>query len=258
MSRMFHVDKQEHTARITFSNPPHNELSIQALLELGDVIDDLCNDKKIVVLIITGDGDKYFSTGAEIIQERLVDPAYVSQITSAFHEVFQKIVEFPVLTIAAINGFALGGGLEMALSCDTRIAEKHAVFALPEARLGLLPTGGGTQNLPWLIGEAWAKRMILCGEHIRVEVAKDIGLVEEVVVKGDAIEAAMRLAKYTAAQSPDAIRSCKQLIHQSRNICLKSGLAKEKVYFSKLLEGSNALEGVNAFVNKREPKWTWF
>ena len=112
-----------------------------------------------------------------------------------FGEAFEALSAFRGVSIAAVNGYAMGGGLECALACDIRIAEEQAQMALPEAGVGLLPCAGGTQNLPWLVGEGWAKRMILCGERIDARTAERIGLVEEVVAKGQALDAALKLAE---------------------------------------------------------------
>ena len=134
-----------------------------------------------------------------------------------FGEAFETLSQFRGVSIAAINGYAMGGGLEVALACDIRIAETQAQMALPEAKVGLLPCAGGTQNLAWLVGEGWAKRMILCGERLTAEKALQIGLVEEVVASGTALEAALALAEKVAEQSPSAVTACKKLIQQGRS-----------------------------------------
>ncbi len=118
-----------------------------------------------------------------------------------FGEAFAALTAFRGVSIAAVNGYAMGGGLECAMACDIRIAEEHAQMALPEASVGLLPCAGGTQNLPWLVGEGWAKRMILCGERVTAAKALEIGLVEEVVPTGNGLEAALKLAEGACKQS---------------------------------------------------------
>src|SRR5207237_8994510 len=133
------------------------------------------------------------------------------------------------VTIAAINGYAMGGGLECTLACDVRIAEAHAQLALPEPSVGLLPAGCGTQNLPWLVGEGWAKRIILTGERVDAPTALRIGLVQEVVDKGNALAAAGAMAERVATLSPRAVEYCKGLIHNARNgVSKRAGLALER------------------------------
>jgi enoyl-CoA hydratase/carnithine racemase len=134
------------------------------------------------------------------------------EMARRFGEAFETLSGFRGVSIAAINGYAMGGGLECALACDIRIAEEQAQMALPEAAVGLLPCAGGTQNLPWLVGEGWAKRMILCGERVNAETALRIGLVEEVVPKGQARERALALALQAEKQSPSSVAASKQLI----------------------------------------------
>lgn len=160
------------------------------------------------------------------------------------------------VTIAAINGYAMGGGLECCLACDLRIAEAHAQMALPEPAVGLLPAGCGTQNLPGLVGEGWAKRMILTNERVDAATALRIGLVEEVVEKGRGREAASALASRVATLSPRAVEYCKGLIHNARNaVPRRAGLALERERFMDLFDHGDQLEGVNAFLEKRAPAW---
>ena len=125
-------------------------------------------------------------------------------MSKVFGDAFEALTNFRGVSIAAINGYAMGGGLEVALACDIRIAEEQAQMALPEAKVGLLPCAGGTQNLAWLVGEGWAKRMILCGERLKADKAREIGLVEEVVGAGESLAAAMKLANQVGEQSPVA------------------------------------------------------
>jgi enoyl-CoA hydratase/carnithine racemase len=160
------------------------------------------------------------------------------------------------VVIAAINGYAMGGGLECALACDLRIAEEHAQMALPEPSVGLLPAGCGTQTLPWLVGEGWAKRMILTNERIDAETALRIGLVEQVVTRGQALQTALQLAERVGTLSPRAVNFSKQLIHQARQGTPRSAaLALERERFVDLFDGADQQEGVKAFLDKRKPIW---
>jgi enoyl-CoA hydratase/carnithine racemase len=150
----------------------------------------------------------------------------------------------------------MGGGLECALACDLRIAEEHAQMALPEPSVGLLPSGCGTQTLPWLVGEGWAKRMILTNERIDAETALRIGLVEQIVARGQARQAALDLARRASTLSPRAVTFSKDLIHQARRGTPRAAaLALERERFVDLFDGEDQREGVNAFFEKRKPQW---
>jgi len=172
-----------------------------------------------------------------------------------FGEAFEALRDFRGVSIAAINGFALGGGLECALACDLRIAEQQAQMGLPEASVGLLPCAGGTQALAWLVGEGWAKRMILCGERITADTALRIGLVEQVVEQGQSRGHALLLASRVARQSPVAVRAIKPLINGARQRIPDPFAAAEREAFVELFEAEDTLEGVNAFLEKRDPRW---
>jgi len=157
-------------------------------------------------------------------------------------------------SIAAINDYAMGGGLECALACDIRIAEQHAVTALPEATVGLLPCGLGT-HLPWLVGESWAKRIILCGERVSAVTALNIGLIEEMVVRGQSLNKALQLAEITGHQSPTSISACKRLIMAARTGNLESALPLERDELVGLFSTVDQKEGVTAVLEKRKPIW---
>ncbi len=149
----------------------------------------------------------------------------------------------------------MGGGLEVALSCDFRIAEEHAQMALPEASVGLLPCGLGSQQLSWLVGESWAKRMILLGERVKADKALAIGLVDEVVAKGGSFDKALEMASMVEKQSPTSVRYCKRLIMAARHQSIESAYATERELFVKLWDSQDQKEGVAAFVEKRAPQW---
>jgi enoyl-CoA hydratase/carnithine racemase len=159
------------------------------------------------------------------------------------------------VSIAAINGYAMGGGLECALACDLRIIEEQAQVALPEASVGLLPCAGGTQNLPRLVGEGWAKRMILLGERIDAQTALRIGLVEEVVPKGEAKARAIEWAQKTTKQSPTSVAACKRLVQATRSQSHATALVSEREAFVDLFDSADQMEGVAAFLEKRTAQW---
>src|SRR6056300_1426063 len=204
-------------ATLTINNPPANTWDVESLPALRDVVAALNDDLSVYALVITGSGDKFFSAGADLKLFADGDPENAAVMGRLFGEAFETLSDFRGVSIAAINGFAMGGGLEVALACDIRIAEVQAKMALPEARVGLLPCAGGTQRLAWLVGEGWAKRMILCGERVDAATAERIGLVEEVVDTGQALGRALELAEAVGKQSPPAVAACKDLIQQARH-----------------------------------------
>lgn len=244
-----------HTALIRIDNPAANTWDYESLSGLKELVEKLNANRDIYSLVITGKGEKFFSAGADLKLFADGDPAVASKMSRVFGEAFDTLADFRGVSIAAINGYAMGGGLETALACDIRIAEDSAQMALPEAKVGLLPCAGGTQRLSWLVGEGWAKRMILCGERIDAETAERIGLVEEVVPKGDSLEKAMALAAQVGEQSPMSVSVCKQLIHSARDAAVNPALPKEREYFVDLFGTEDQAEGVQAFLEKRQPAW---
>ncbi|WEM45710.1 enoyl-CoA hydratase (plasmid) [Photobacterium sp. DA100] len=244
-----------HTAVLTMNNPPANTWTVTSLNLLRDTIYKLNRDKNIYALVITGQGEKFFSAGADLKLFAGGDKAIALSMAQAFGEAFETLSQFRGVSIAAINGYAMGGGLEVALACDIRIAEAHADLALPEAKVGLLPCAGGTQNLTWLVGEGWAKRMILCGERVTASQALEIGLVEQVVASGQGLQSAKQMAAEVAHQSPSSVAACKALIQNCRHSPLDHGLIKERELFLKLFDTEDQTEGVNAFLEKRPPEW---
>ncbi len=248
-------ERRGHTALLTINNPPANTWDAQSLPLLTTLIRELNAERDIYALVITGAGHKFFSAGADLKLFADGDKARARDMARKFGEAFEALSAFRGVSIAAINGYAMGGGLECALACDIRIAEAHAVMALPEASVGLLPCAGGTQNLPWLVGEGWAKRMILCGERVNATTALRIGLVEEVVETGTALEKALALAEQVARQSPPAVTACKKLVQAARSNPLQQALPVEREWFVDLFDTQDQREGVNAFLEKRAPDW---
>ncbi|MFO1383615.1 MAG: enoyl-CoA hydratase-related protein [Moraxella sp.] len=170
---------------------------------------DLNANKQVTALVVHGDGEKFFSAGADLNSFASGDKGQSRGDGNGVCEAFEALSNFRGVSIACINGYAMGGGLECALACDIRIAESHAQMALPELSVGLLPCAGGTQNLPWLVGEGWAKRMILCGERIKSDRALQIGLVEEVVESGKGLETALNWLKKWRSNPPMRLRRVK-------------------------------------------------
>lgn len=249
------LERDGHTAILTLDNPPANTWTPESLAELRETLETLAADRDVYALILASRSEKFFSAGADLKALNHDDKGRAFAFAAAFGEAFEALAAFPGVTIAAITGYAMGGGLEAALCCDLRIAERQAQLALPEASVGLLPCGLGTQQLPWLVGEGWAKRMILLGERLDAAKALEIGLVQEVVETGQALARARELAAQAARQSPVAVRYCKQLIMAARNRPLQSAFPLERELFVRLWDTEDQKEGVAAFVEKRKPQW---
>ncbi len=244
-----------HTAFITIDNPPANTWTPDGLREMEALVGALNGDRGVYAAVLTGAGGKFFSAGADL-KSFQGDKVRARHFIALFGAAFEALMNARFVTIAAINGYAMGGGLECTLACDVRIAEAHAQMALPEPAVGLLPAGCGTQMLPWLVGEGWAKRMILTNERIDAPTALRIGLVQEMVDKGQGLESATAMAERVATLSPRAVEYCKQLIHNARNgIPRRAGLSLERERFMDLFDFTDTAEGVEAFLAKRKPEW---
>ncbi|MDG5498342.1 enoyl-CoA hydratase [Marinobacter sp. BGYM27] len=256
MSDMIQLEKRGHIAVLTINNPPANTWTEESLAALTETIESLNTDRDVFALVVTGQGEKFFSAGADLKSFADGDIDRANRMAQAFGKAFATLTRFRGVSIAAINGYAMGGGLECALACDLRIAEEQAQMALPEAGVGLLPCAGGTQNLPLLVGEGWAKRMILCGERVKADKALAIGLVEEVVPTGQSLESALKLAEGACKQSPSSIARSKTLIMSAREGRSQSdGWRMERELFIELFSTEDQREGVNAFLDKRTPEW---
>jgi len=245
-----------HVALLTLNRPPANAFTADGLLQLQDLVAKLDADTRVRAVVITGAGVRFFSAGADLNGFAEGDRAHARVMAQRFGAAFEALQNARPLVIAAVNGYAMGGGLECALACDVRIAEEQAQMALPEAAVGLLPCGCGTQTLPWLVGEGWAKRMILTNERVDAATALRIGLVEEVVPTGKALDAALAMAARASNVSPRAAAYSKRLVHLAREgVSRRAALALERERFVDLFDDPNQREGVNAFLQKRAPQW---
>ena len=249
------LERDGHVAIITIDNPAANTWDADSLPGLKKIVEALNADKDIYALVITGAGEKFFSAGADLKMFADGDKAVAREMAELFGQAFETLADFRGVAIAAVNGFAMGGGLECALACDIRVVEEQAQMALPEARVGLLPCAGGTQRLSWLVGEAWASKMILCGERVNAQTAERIGLAQEVVAKGESLARAIELAHAVAKQSPTSITACKKLIRGARGQGMNPYLPLERDLFVDLFDSEDQVEGVQAFLQKREPEW---
>jgi enoyl-CoA hydratase len=243
----------QRVATITINRPDkRNALNAAVRADILGALDELRDEPEVRVLVFTGAGDKAFIAGADIGEFAERTPLEQRAVMEG-RRVFDEIAAYPKPTIAMINGFALGGGCELALACDMRIAARSARLGQPEIRLGLIPGGGGTQRLPRLVGAGQALRLILSGEIIDATEAHRIGLVDE-IVDDDALRArTAEIAQGMAAHSPVALRLAKAAVHAALEAPLGAGLAMERELFITAFASEDRREGVAAFLEKRTP-----
>jgi enoyl-CoA hydratase len=206
-------------------------------------------------IIVTGAGEKSFVAGADIAAMSAMSPVEAKRFAEISNAAMALLDRSPIPTVAAVNGFALGGGCEVALACDIRIAAENALFGFPEVSLGILPGMGGTQRLPRLIGPALAKELIFTGRRIGAEEALSMGLVNRVVPRGEALDVAREVAGQIAANGPIAVRHAKAAANRALDVDLISGLEYETDQFALLFSTDDAREGMAAFVEKRKPQF---
>jgi enoyl-CoA hydratase len=233
-----------------------NALSNELIKELGMFLDDVEADNELRVLIITGAGEKAFVAGADI-QELVTRDALLGRRVSRIRQaIFSRIENLAIPVIAAVNGYALGGGLELALACSIRVSSERAQFGAPEVKLGIIPGDGGTQRLPRLVGLGRAMEMILTGDFIDAAEAYRIGLVNRVAPHEELMENAMELAKKIAARPPLAVQYAKEAVNRSQEGDTVSGYALESYLHALTCTTEDKKEGVQAFLEKRKGKFT--
>lgn len=258
MSRYKNITIEDKTSYkiITICRPEAlNALNAQTLLELSAEIDEISKKPAVRALILTGAGEKSFVAGADIKELQNLPPIKAENFSLRGQAVFSKIENFSIPVIAAINGFALGGGLELAIACDIRIASTTSKFALPEVNLGVIPGYGGTQRLSRLIGCAKALELTLTGDMINAEEALHIGLVNDVVPPEELIAKAEEFAKKLSKKAPAAVRFIKELVKKSADAKLEDGLKFEAAKFAITFSTSDKNEGISAFMEKRTPSF---
>jgi len=244
------------SAIVTLSGPPANLLTLECLRELAGQMNVLEHDSAVRAVVITGAGNEYFSSGLDLSALAEGGRDGVEQWLDALFQAFNALRQFKGVTVAAVNGYALGAGLECALSCDYIVAEKGACLGMPQTRVGLIPLGGGAKLLVDKVGEAWCKRLVLGGDLLDAVSAHRIGLVEECAEPGLAKIVALSLANKVAAQGPMAVREARRLICGARAVTFEAHMQAVREAIHRLIGGEEQVEGLAAFLEKRSPPWS--
>ena len=249
------IDREDGYAILTINRAEkYNALNLEVIADISAAIDELGSGDDVRAMVITGSGDKAFISGADIeIMRDLGSSAEGVAVSRQSQALTSKIDQLPKPVVAALNGYALGGGLELAMACDIRIAADTAKLGQPEINLGLIPGSGGTQRLPRLVGKGMAKLLILSGEMIDADEALRIGLVEKVVPASELIDEAKSLARKLAARPPLAVAAAKEVINVGMEIDLESALSLESLEFGIICMSEDCKEGTSAFLEKRKP-----
>lgn len=256
MSDVLLVEKLDgYVALVTFNRPDKmNALNLEVRRALFAALAELREDDEVRVVVLTGAGEKAFIAGADIGEFEGMAP--VAQYRAMQRgNIFSAMEEFPKPIIAMINGYCLGGGCELSMACDIRVASSRAKLGQPEINLGLIPGGGGTQRLPRLVGEGQAMRLIMTGELISAAEAERIGLVEQVFEPENLREATLEMARTIASRSPIALQAAKESILAARRMPMDEGLKFERAWFGLLFSTEDMNEGVDAFLSKRQAEF---
>ncbi|MCT6924630.1 enoyl-CoA hydratase-related protein [Metasolibacillus sp.] len=249
-------EQQQSIAYVKLNRPDVlNAFNFEMLCELQAIVESIRIHPDIRLVIITGAGDKAFSVGADLKERQTLPEPLVKRNLNKFAEVFNAIEALPQPTICALNGYAFGGGLELALACDFRIAAKNAVVGLTETKLGIIPGAGGTQRLPRLIGEAKALEFILTAKKIAGEEALACGLFTQLVEQEHLMQATESFANTILQNAPIALQQAKFAVKQGMKVDLQTGLQIERKAYEITLPTEDRIEALNAFVEKRAPQF---
>jgi enoyl-CoA hydratase len=246
--------RDDKVAVITLNRPPVNALNLALVGELGRAIEVLSNTEGLRAVVLTGAG-RAFVAGADIAQMRDFSAAQAARFAQEGQTVLSRLETLPVPVIAAVNGFALGGGCELAMCCDIILAGPKALFGQPEVKLGVIPGFGGTQRLTRLVGRQRARELCYTGRVVKAAEAVEIGLALK-VVEGDVVEAALALAAEISANGPYAVQLAKRAINQGADEELPAALAREATLFGLCFATHDQTEGMAAFLEKRDPEFT--
>jgi enoyl-CoA hydratase len=254
-----HLERVDHVAVITIDRPKAlNALDAATLRALDNVLDALTSGEggEARAVVITGGGEKAFVAGADIAAMSMLTPVEAARFATLGQRVLDKLEALPMPVIAAVNGFALGGGCELALACDLVLAAPNAVFGQPEVKLGVIPGFGGTQRLVRRVGSMRARELVYTGRNVKADEAVEIGLALKVVTEGTVKDAALAMAAQIAAQGPVAVRLAKRAILDGDGADLRVGLAGERTLFALCFTTADQKEGMAAFLGKRAPGFT--
>lgn len=248
------IETRDSIAIITINRPKVlNALNFETVKELEQAVRKTGDRKDVRVIVITGAGDKAFVSGADIAAMREMGKSQAAEFADEGHRCMFAVENCPQPTIAAVNGYALGGGTELAISCDIIVASENAKFGLPEVKLGLYPGFGGTQRLPRLIGASRAREMIFTGRIITAREALEWDLVNHVYPQVELMENVMKMAAEIAANSPVAVSAAKRVVREGLDMHRTGGLKNEQEQFSALFTTEDRIEGMTAFLEKRKP-----
>jgi enoyl-CoA hydratase len=240
-------------AVVTINRPPVNPLSTKVFKELASLFDELEANHEVRAIVLTGSGEKAFVAGADINEMANLDLVGINKMNKTSREIFSKIENLTKPVIAAINGLALGGGLELALACDLRICSTKAKFAFPEVGLGIIPGGGGTQRLQKIVGQGVAKELLYFGEMFDAYRASELNIVNKVTPVEELLAAAKQWAEKLAQKPPVALQMVKLAVNTGGNTDIESGLIIESTCFANAFSTEDRKEGLKAFVEKRKP-----
>lgn len=250
---MIDVEERDNFDILILNNPPVNAICTELLEELDDTLDSL-EKKESRALIITGEG-KSFVAGADISEMKDMTPLEAENFSNKGHRIFSKLENFPKPVIAAVNGFALGGGLEIALSCDIIVASEEAQFGQPEVGLGIIPGFGGTQRLTRTVGPKKAKELIFTADRINAKKAYEIGLVNRVVQPDELMDECKDIASSISKNAPLAVQHAKKAINEGSDIQIDEAMKIEAKEFKECFKTEDHKEGLKAFIEKNEPKF---
>ena len=257
MTQALHVEVATGVVTLTLNRPEvRNAVNLALLQGLRQALENMRFDRTVRAVIVTGAGDQAFCAGADLKERAGMAGDKVKEYIHTIRELMTTIEDFPKPTIAAINGLALGGGTELALACDLRIAAERASMGLTETSLGIIPGGGGTQRLPRLIGKGRAKELIFTARRVAAAEALEIGLVEKVVPDADLLTVARAVASMIAQNAPIAVEMAKWAINRGTEVDLATGLQIETRAYEVTIPTKDRVEGLTAFREKRKPVYT--
>jgi enoyl-CoA hydratase/carnithine racemase len=255
-SPLVRVEVAGRVATVTLDRPEAlNAISTELAVELAEAVEPLATDPGVRAMVLTGAGERAFCAGADLKQRAGFDDHAWFVQREAFRRGFAAVRRCPLPTVAAVSGFALGGGTELALACDLVVAAGDATFGLPEVRLGLVPAGGGTQLLVRRVGRSAARDLVLTGRRVGAEEARRLGLADRVVPRGEVLAAATALAAEIAANAPTAVRMAKWALEVGADLSLEAAMEVEDQAWRRAVLSDDRREGIAAWAEKRDPEF---